>query len=203
MTSDTLGELILALLPPISFSPQYVKHTIDRRFVRHSGSGGGRDGGRKDRGNEDGEVFRLAIDQCVFVCVCLQPIFITSLLPFDPTEEETQEVGGAPGGGADAAAAGPEDGGEDGVRTENDSPTYRDAVRARYLVYTDNDMVRRSADSQVDTPDCCSSSSSSSSSHPPPEDLQQQSQTTRVEAHEIHRAEGDSQTGRAASGRHP
>ncbi|XP_041815137.1 general transcription factor 3C polypeptide 2 [Chelmon rostratus] len=32
VTSDSLGEVILALLPQICFSPQYVKRTLERRF---------------------------------------------------------------------------------------------------------------------------------------------------------------------------
>lgn len=34
VTADSFGDLIFALLPQISFGPQYVKRTLERRFVR-------------------------------------------------------------------------------------------------------------------------------------------------------------------------
>lgn len=33
VTSDSLGDVILAILPHISSTPQHVKRTIERRFV--------------------------------------------------------------------------------------------------------------------------------------------------------------------------
>lgn len=33
VTSDSLGELILAVLPQICYTPQYIKRTLERRFV--------------------------------------------------------------------------------------------------------------------------------------------------------------------------
>lgn len=33
VTSDSLGEVILAVLPHICYSPQYIKRTLERRFV--------------------------------------------------------------------------------------------------------------------------------------------------------------------------
>lgn len=33
LTSDSLGEVILAVLPQICYTPQYIKRTLERRFV--------------------------------------------------------------------------------------------------------------------------------------------------------------------------
>lgn len=33
VTSDTLGEVILGVLPQICHNPQYIKRTLERRFV--------------------------------------------------------------------------------------------------------------------------------------------------------------------------
>lgn len=33
VTSDSLGEVILAVLPQICYTPQYIKRTLERRFV--------------------------------------------------------------------------------------------------------------------------------------------------------------------------
>lgn len=34
VTADSFGDLIFAVLPHISYGPQYVKRTLERRFVR-------------------------------------------------------------------------------------------------------------------------------------------------------------------------
>nr|XP_020473904.1 general transcription factor 3C polypeptide 2 isoform X1 [Monopterus albus] len=54
VTSDTVGEVIFALLPQIKYGYPCIKRTIERRF----------------------------------------PVYLTSLVPYDTTEEENQEVGG-------------------------------------------------------------------------------------------------------------
>ncbi|KAM9339283.1 general transcription factor 3C polypeptide 2 [Symphorus nematophorus] len=132
VTSDSLGEVILSLLPQICYSPQYVKRTLERRF----------------------------------------PIYFTSLVPYETTEEKNQEMGGGGGGGGEeeekdaAEEQGEERGGEtegpDGgseVRNENNNEngraggrrrknrnpplkfqTYKEAVKKYYLHHTDNDM---------------------------------------------------------------
>lgn len=33
LTSDSLGEVIMAVLPQICHTPQYIKRTLERRFV--------------------------------------------------------------------------------------------------------------------------------------------------------------------------
>ncbi|XP_039981813.1 general transcription factor 3C polypeptide 2 [Xiphias gladius] len=123
VTSDSLGEVILALLPQIHYTPPYLKRTIERRF----------------------------------------PIYFTSLVPYDKTEEETQGTGGGEeggdaaegqeGGGTEERDTGSEGGDEndnenrrEGGRSRNDtSPpqrfqTYKEAVKKYCLHLTDNDM---------------------------------------------------------------
>lgn len=128
VTSDSLGELILALLPQISYSPQYIKRTLDRRF----------------------------------------PVYLTSLVPYDTSEEEnqvtagveeedeeqeedaTEELEGGETEGPDAASErGNENTNENGIggrsRKEN-SPRlrfqkYKESVKKYFIHLTDNDML--------------------------------------------------------------
>lgn len=67
--------------------------------------------------------------------MCLQPVYLTSLVPYDTAEEG--ETGGAQ-----------EEGGEEMERGKHDPPplrrhTYKEAVKKFYLHYTDNNMVGR------------------------------------------------------------
>ncbi|XP_067428686.1 general transcription factor 3C polypeptide 2 [Thunnus thynnus] len=123
MTSDTLGEVILAVLPQICYSPQYIKRTIERRF----------------------------------------PIYFTSVVPYDTTEEEKEETEVAEERtdaveeqereeteGADAQSeegneSNNENGREGGRGRKDKSPpllfqTYKEAVKKYYLHHTDSDM---------------------------------------------------------------
>ncbi|XP_019108923.1 general transcription factor 3C polypeptide 2 [Larimichthys crocea] len=122
VTSDSLGEVILALLPQLCYSPQYVKRTLERRF----------------------------------------PVYLTSLVPYDPTKGENQEMGGEEeeqeeeggdaveeqeGGGEtegpDAASENVGDGGK-GRKAKNTPlrfQKYKEAAKRYYLHHTDNDMT--------------------------------------------------------------
>ncbi|XP_051265270.1 general transcription factor 3C polypeptide 2 [Dicentrarchus labrax] len=119
VTSDSRGEVIFALLPHISYSPQYVKRTLERRF----------------------------------------PVYLTSLVPYDSTTEEIQEMGGGEEKEGDAVKE-QEEGETEGLDAESEegnenengrrgkkdkSPplrfqTYKEAVKKYYLHHTDNDM---------------------------------------------------------------
>ncbi|GAA6235645.1 general transcription factor 3C polypeptide 2 isoform X1 [Lates japonicus] len=125
VTSDSLGEVILAVLPAIAITPPYLKRSVERRF----------------------------------------PIYLTSLVPYDKTEEENQEMGGAEEERGDAAEE-QEGGGEREERDagsegadENDNAngrgggkgrnnknpplrfqTYKEAVKKYSLLHADYDM---------------------------------------------------------------
>ncbi|XP_033505045.1 general transcription factor 3C polypeptide 2 [Epinephelus lanceolatus] len=123
VTADSLGEVILSLLPQICSSPQYIKRTLERRF----------------------------------------PVYLTSLVLHDTTEEQNQEMGGVEeegcdveeqeGGEAEGADAGSEGGNEDdnengsngGRDRKNQCPplrfhTYKEAVKKYLLQHMDSDM---------------------------------------------------------------
>ncbi|XP_074471258.1 general transcription factor 3C polypeptide 2 isoform X2 [Sebastes fasciatus] len=126
VTADSLGEVILAILPQIGVTPQYVKRTLERRF----------------------------------------PVYFTSLVPHDTTNEEDPEMGGdeeeeEEGGDAveetDGPDAGPDAGPEAGNqnhhehrrtggrrRTDERPPLqfqpYREAVKRFWLHHTDCDL---------------------------------------------------------------
>ncbi|XP_005464867.1 general transcription factor 3C polypeptide 2 isoform X2 [Oreochromis niloticus] len=125
VTADSFGEVILSLLPQISYVAPYVKRTIERRF----------------------------------------PIYFTSMVPYDATEEEKQEMGGEEeegnaveeqqGGETEEPDATQEAGNEndsEGGRVGRKCPplkfqTYKEATKKYCLHYTDFDF-RRTAGSE-------------------------------------------------------
>ncbi|KAM6906758.1 general transcription factor 3C polypeptide 2 [Lycodopsis pacificus] len=122
VTADSLGEVILSILPQISIIPQYIKRTLERRFpvyltslVPHETT--------KDDNREMGGV--------------------------EEEEEEGDAVEEQDGGeteGPDAASAGGSENRRDGGRGRKDgcppleSQTYKEAVKRNWLQHTDSDM---------------------------------------------------------------
>lgn len=105
------------------------------------------------------------LHQRVFLNLCLQPVYLTSLVPYDTTEEEEtggveEEEGGAveeqegeeteaPDAASEGGNGNNNENGRDGGRAKTDkSPplrfrTYKEAVKKYYLHHTDNNMVGR------------------------------------------------------------
>ncbi|XP_044024943.1 general transcription factor 3C polypeptide 2 [Siniperca chuatsi] len=124
VTSDSLGEVILALLPQICYSPQYVKRTLERRFPIYLTSLVPHDA-TKEENQEMGGV-----------------------------EEEGDAVEEQEGGDTEGPDAGSEGGNEndnentrDGGRRRKDKTpplqfqTYKEAVKKYCLHLTDNNML--------------------------------------------------------------
>ncbi|XP_070844275.1 general transcription factor 3C polypeptide 2 [Chaetodon trifascialis] len=125
VTSDSLGEVILAVLPQICFSPQYVKKTLERRFPVYLTS-------------------LVPYDTTAEV---------NEVVGGAEEEEEGAAVEEQAGGEREGADPGSEGGnesrngnGRDGGRGRKDScprlrfQTYKEAVRKYCLHHTDNNM---------------------------------------------------------------
>ncbi|KAM9840071.1 general transcription factor 3C polypeptide 2 [Aulostomus maculatus] len=129
VTSDVLGEVILFLLPQICFGPQYIKRTIERRF-------------------------QLTVSNQV-TSLCFQPIYFTSLVPYEEPDGETEGVEEERGdavGEREGAGAASEGGNEENWERGGDRggggtggdhllpfQTYKEAVKRYYLQHEDND----------------------------------------------------------------
>nr|XP_046228665.1 general transcription factor 3C polypeptide 2 isoform X2 [Scatophagus argus] len=132
VTSDVLGEVILAMLPQICYSPQYVKRTLERRFPVYLTSLVPYDTNKEEDQQQGG-------------------------VQEEQEEEEgeaVEEQGGGGGGETGGLDAGAEGGNENnnenrrhggcGRRDENPPlrfQLYKEAVRKYYLHLTDNNMV--------------------------------------------------------------
>ncbi|XP_070705564.1 general transcription factor 3C polypeptide 2 [Pempheris klunzingeri] len=116
VTSDSLGEVIFALLPQICFCPQYIKRTIERRFPIFCSSLVPYDTNEEENQETGGA-----------------------------EEQEGEETDG-PDGGSEGGNENDNENGGEGRRGRKDNglplrfPTYKEAVKKYYLQHTDNDM---------------------------------------------------------------
>ncbi|XP_068565139.1 general transcription factor 3C polypeptide 2 [Cebidichthys violaceus] len=123
VTADSLGEVILSLLPQIGIIPQYIKRTLERRFpvyltslVPHETTG---DDNREMGGVEEEE---------------------------GEEGDAVEEQEGGESEGPDAGSAGGNENGRDGGRGRKDErpplkcQTYKEAVKRNWLHHADSDM---------------------------------------------------------------
>ncbi|KAM7395967.1 hypothetical protein PAMA_007308 [Pampus argenteus] len=112
-TSDTVGEVILSLLPQICFSPQYIKRTIERRFPIYFTSMV-----PYDKTEEGVEEERDGVE-----------------------EQDGEEMEGADAESEEGNESNNEDGrGRKDKSSPLLFQTYKEAVKKYYLHHTDNDM---------------------------------------------------------------
>ncbi|XP_070782154.1 general transcription factor 3C polypeptide 2 [Enoplosus armatus] len=129
VTSDSIGEVILALLPQISYCPQYVKRTLERRFPVYLTSLVPHDA-TKEENQEMGGVQEEEEEE----------------EEGDAVEEQEGGDGEGPDAESEAGNDNDNENGRDGGRRRKDkSPplrfqTYKEAVKKYCLHHTDNDM---------------------------------------------------------------